>query len=102
MDTQTITRTIYQAMGKSSEDCLRWLRKGCLKRTIEGLIMAAQEQTIRTNNIKTKIVRTQENSKCRMCGNPEEIVNHVLSECNKHYKSIKTTWSIKDDMIGLE
>ena len=31
-----------------------------LQRTTEALIMAAQEQAIRTNNIKTKIDKTQE------------------------------------------
>ena len=45
--------------------------------------MAAQEQAIRTNNIKTKIDKTQENGKCRMFGKAEESVNHVLSECSK-------------------
>ena len=67
-------------MGKASEDWWGWLRKGCLKRTTEALIMVAQEQAIRTNNIKPK---NQENSKCRMCGKAEESVNHVLSECSK-------------------
>ena len=55
---------IRQTMDKASEDRWGWLRKGCLKRTTEALIMAAQEQTIRTNNIKAKIDKTQENSKC--------------------------------------
>ena len=45
--------------------------------------MAAQEQGIRTNNIKAKIDKTQENSKCRRCGKAEESVNHVLSKCSK-------------------
>ena len=45
--------------------------------------MAAQEQAIRTNNIKAKIDTTQENSKCRMYGKAEETVNHVLRECSK-------------------
>ena len=45
--------------------------------------MAAQEQVIRTNNIKAKIDKTHENSKCRMLGKAEESVNHVLSECSK-------------------
>ena len=45
--------------------------------------MVAQEQAIRTNNIKAKIDKTQENSKYRMCGKAEESVNHVLSECSK-------------------
>ena len=58
-------------------------KKKSLKRTTEGLIMAAQEQAIRTNHTKAKIDKTQENSKCRMCGKAEERVNHVLSECSK-------------------
>ena len=53
-------------MGNASEDRWGWLRKRCLKRTTEVLQMAAQEQVIRTNNIKVKIDKTQENSKCRM------------------------------------
>ena len=72
-----------QTTGKASEDWLGWLRKRSLKRTTEALIMAAQEQAIRTNNIKTKIDKTQENGKCRMCGKAEESVNHMLSECSK-------------------
>ena len=55
-------------MSITSEDRWGWLRKGCLKRTTEALIMAAQEQAIRTINIKGKIDETQENSKCRMRG----------------------------------
>ena len=74
---------IRQAIGKASEDQWGWSRKGCLKRTTEALIMAAQEQAIRTNNIKTKIDKNQENSKCRICGKAEESVNHVLSKCSK-------------------
>ena len=74
---------IRQTTGKASEDQWEWLRKGCLKRTTEALIMATQEQVIKINDIKEKIDRTQENSKCRMCGKAEETVNHVLSECSK-------------------
>ena len=45
--------------------------------------MAAQEQAIRTNVIKAKIDKTQEESKCKMSGRVDETVNHVLSECSK-------------------
>ena len=46
--------------------------------------MAAQEQAIRTNLIKAKIEdKTQQESKCRMCGQADESVNHILSECSK-------------------
>ena len=45
--------------------------------------MAAREQAIRTNLIKAKIDKTQQESKCRMCGQADESVNHILSECSK-------------------
>ena len=44
---------------KASEDRWGLLRKGCLKRTTETLMMAAQEQAIRINNIRAKIDNTQ-------------------------------------------
>ena len=40
------------------------LRKGNLKRKTESLLMAAQNNAIRTSYIKTKIDNTQLNSKC--------------------------------------
>ena len=44
-----------------------WLRRGNLKREMESLITATQDNAIRTNYIKAKIDRTHKNSKCRMC-----------------------------------
>ena len=55
---------IRKTMSKASEDRWGLLRKGCLKRITEDLIMATQKQATRTNNIKAKINETQENSKC--------------------------------------
>lgn len=60
-----------------------WIKDGTIKRTTESLIFAAQEQAIRTNYIKSKIDKTQEQGQCRMCGNADETINHVLSECPK-------------------
>ena len=46
-------------MGKASQDRWGWLRKGCLKRTTEALIMVAQEPKIdKTQGIKTNINKT--------------------------------------------
>ena len=45
-----------------------WLRKGNLKRETKSLLMAAQNNAIRTNHIKARIDKTQQNSKCRLCG----------------------------------
>ena len=56
---------------------------GTLKRETESLIFAAQEQAIRTNVIKGKIDKSQEQTKCRMCGRADETINHILSECPK-------------------
>ena len=60
-----------------------WLSGTGIKRETESLIMAAQEQAIRMNVIKVRIERTQEQSKCRMCGRADETINHLLSECSK-------------------
>ena len=51
---------IRQTTGAAREDRWACIRKRCLNRTTEALIMAAQEQAIRTKNIKTKVNKTQE------------------------------------------
>ena len=38
---------------------------------------------IRTNHIKTRIDKTQQNNTCRLCGDRDEIINHIISECSK-------------------
>ena len=40
-----------------------WLRKGNFKRETESLLIAAQDNAIRTNHIKARIDKTQQNSK---------------------------------------
>ena len=59
---------------------LTWLRKGKFKRETESLLMAAQNSAIRTNHIKTRIDKTQQNSKCRLCVDRDETINHIISE----------------------
>ena len=60
-----------------------WLRKGNLQRETESLLIAAQDNTVRTNHIKARIDKTQQNSKCRLCGDRDETMNHIISECSK-------------------
>ena len=60
-----------------------WLRKGNFKRETESLLIAVQDNAIRTNNIKARIDKTQQNSKCRLCGDRDETINHIISECSK-------------------
>ena len=69
-----------------------WLRKGNLKRKTESLLIAAHDNAIRTNHIKARIDKTQQNSKCRLCGDRDETISYIISECCKlaqmEYKAI--------------
>ena len=75
----------------SHEKTWNWLRKGSLKREIESLLIAVQNNTIKTNHIKARMDKTQQNSKYRQCGDRDETINHIISECSKlaqkEYKS---------------
>ena len=46
-------------------------------------MIAAKNNAIWTNQIKARIDKTQQNSKCRLCGDRDETINHVISECSK-------------------
>ena len=76
-------RFLRQTDDIAGEDRWLWLKQGNFKRETESLILTAQEQGIRTNVIEAKIDNTQEQSKCRMCGEKDETVNHLISECSK-------------------
>ena len=67
----------------SDEKTLTWQRKGNLKGETESLLIAAQDNAIRTNHIKAKIVKTQQNRKCRLCGDGDKTINHIISDCSK-------------------
>ena len=45
--------------------------------------MAAQNSARRTNHIKARIDKTQQSSKCRLCGDRDETINPIISECCK-------------------
>ena len=67
-----------------------WLKKGYLKKETEGLILAAQDQAIRTNSVKKYVDKLDVSAMCRMCGKRDENISHLVSECEqlaqKHYK----------------
>ena len=49
-------------------------------RETESLFIAAQKDATRTNYIKAKINNKQQNSKCRLCRNRDETVNHIIRQ----------------------
>ena len=72
-------------------------RKGNFKREKESLLITAQNNAVRTNHIKARIDKTQQNSKCRLCGDRDEAINHIISECSKlALKEYKTRY----DWVG--
>ena len=62
-----------------SDQCLAWLQNGDLKRQTESLIVAAQNQSIKTNLVKAKIDKSQGDSLCRVCGKVDESIDHAVS-----------------------
>ena len=58
-----------------------WQRK--FMRETESPLTATQNRATRTNHIKERNDKTQQNSKCRLCGDKDETINHIISECSK-------------------
>ena len=74
-----------------------WLRNGNLERETESLLIAAQDNSVRTNHIKARIDKTQQNSKCRLCGDRDETIDHIISECSK---LVQREYKARDDWVG--
>ena len=81
----------------SQEKTWMWLRNENHKRKIESLIIAAQNNAVRTNHIKARIDKTQQNSKCKLCGDRNETINHIISECSK---LVQKEYKSRDDLEG--
>ena len=66
----------------ASEGSWEWLTRGELKKETEGMLMAAQEQALRTRYVQNKIDGQIEISPmCRKCNEKVETINHIISEC---------------------
>jgi hypothetical protein len=79
MNGQYIRSTDRQLISK--EDTFSWLSKGDLKAETESEIVAAQEQALQTKYHATKILQTETDSKCRLCQQLDETVDHIISAC---------------------
>ena len=66
-----------------SDQCWAWLLNGDLKRETESLIVAAQNQSIRTNLVKARIDKSQGDSLCRMFRKVDESIDHIVSGCSR-------------------
>ena len=81
---------------------------GNLKRETKSLLIAIQNNSIRTNYVKAKINKSQKknNSKFRLCNDRDETINHIISEYRdlayKEYKTRQETsgW-VGDPLVWL-
>ena len=75
-----------------------WLRKANLKRETESLLIPAQNNAIRTNHIKARIDKMQQKSKCRLCGDRDETINHIIIESSQLAQDYKS----RHDLVGKD
>ena len=70
-----------------------WLKKVYLKKETESIIVAAQDQALRTRYFRNAVYRENVESICRVCGAADETVAHIVSECSKlaqkEYKQVR-------------
>ena len=64
------------------EGSWQWLMRGELKKETEGMLMAAQDQALRTRYIQNRIDgQVTISPMCRKCQQKVETINHIISEC---------------------
>ena len=84
-------------MDISSDKTWTWLRKRHLKRETESFLKAAQNDAIKTMS-RQEYTRRNKKSRCRLCGDTEKTINHIISECSKlvqrEYKT-RHDWVVK-------
>ena len=63
------------------EQSYRWLKSGDIKGETESKIVTAQDQAISTNYFKNKILKEENECKCRLCKQQEETIDHLTLGC---------------------
>ena len=59
----------------------KWLRSAGLKAETEGLLIAAQDQSLATKSYHHRIMKDGTDPLCRICGKFEETIGHIISGC---------------------
>ena len=67
-------------------------KKETFMKETESLQIAAQNNDTKTNYTKSIIVNVQQNNKCRLCGDRDEMINHMISECSKLRQRTRCDW----------
>ena len=59
----------------------QWLKLAGPKSETEGFIIAAQDQAIKTNYYRDKILKDGADPVCRICGQFQETIDHIVAGC---------------------
>lgn len=65
---------------KRSQETWNWLETGRLKKETQRMLMATQDQALRTNDIKSKIKKQSVSSLYTLCGEREKIICYLVAE----------------------
>jgi len=79
MHGQYIRNIDRQLIGE--EDTFLWLSKEDLKAETGSEIVAAQHHALQTKYYATKILNAETDSKCRLCQQFDETIDHMISAC---------------------
>ena len=74
-----------------------WLKQQDLKKETESLIIAAQDQAVRTNYIKHRVDKTTASPLCRLCRSSSETIDHILNGCPK---LAQTEYKMRHDKVA--
>ena len=80
----------------------KWEEKqllGHFKRLMNSILHEKNWTWLSTNYIKTRLDKTQQNSKYRLCGDRNETINHIIRECSKLAQK-ETRMGGKGDRLG--
>ena len=64
---------------KGTGESRRWLKNEFLKKNTECMMLAAQEQALRTNSVKFSIYKTSDTPLCRFCGINTETIRYITT-----------------------
>jgi len=79
-DTWTIGTNLDEKL-VDIEQSYRWLKSGDFKGETESTIVVAQSKEISRECFKNKILKKEIESKCRLCKQHEENIDHLTSGC---------------------
>ena len=90
---------VLSDMGEvGTKDTWQWLQGGYITKSMEGFIMAAQEQALRTRWFQAKIQKEDVSPKCRLCDGEDETIRHLSAGCSKLSKG---PYKRRHDRMGL-